>query len=107
MSSMRPGVYPRTLFIGKFRKPTQTPPRSPETPGNIYYAIALTTLTADTGILNFFPRDSGGTNLGQAEVLEPGDGIICRGEDGNPSGGGEGGIVLMIHYQAGNDRPRD
>lgn len=87
-------------MVATFRKPSPIPPRLPELPGNIYFAIALTTLGAETGILNFFPRDSVSMGLGQAEVLEPGDGIVCRGEDINPEGGGEGGVILLIRYQA-------
>lgn len=91
-------VRPRALIIGNFRESTQTPLRPPTTPGFVYLAIALTTLNAETGILNFFVGGSS-ERLGQTTVLEPGDGIICRGEDVNPSGTGGGGIVLMIRYQ--------
>lgn len=79
----------------------------PEPPGNVYLAIALTTLNAKSGILNFFPRDDSGIRSGQNEVLEPGDGIICYGEDVNPNGGGEGGVILMIRYQVPLDRPEE
>lgn len=85
----------------------QAPPRPPEAPKNVYLAIALTTLNAETGILNFFPRENSQEGPGQTAELKPGDGIICRGEDGNPSGGGEGGIVLMIRYQRKPNSPQD
>jgi hypothetical protein len=81
-----------------FRDRIPTSPRKPELPGNVYFAIALTTLSAESGALNFFPE---GTS--RVDVIEPGDGIICRGEDMNPSGGGEGGIILMIVYQGATD----
>jgi hypothetical protein len=77
-----------------FRDRTPTSPRKPEQPGNLYFAIALTALSAESGAPNFFPQGTSGV-----DVLEPGDGVICRGEDMNPSGGGEGGIILMIVYQ--------
>lgn len=89
------------MIIATFRKPTATSPRPPEPPGNTYFVIALTTLRAETGILNFFPVDGDGARLGQSEVLEPGDGLVCRGEDLISNGGGEGGVVLMIRYQGG------
>jgi hypothetical protein len=107
VASVRADIQPSTLIIGNFRKPRQTSQKPAELPGNVYFAIALTTLNAETGILNYFPRDSNGIHLAQAEILQPGDGIICRGEDGNPNGGGEGGIVLMIRYRAETDRSRD
>lgn len=94
---MRAGVEPYAVHIGNFRKPKQPSQRPPEAHNDVYLAIALTTIDADTGILNFFSRESGSQTLG--EVLQPGDGIICCGEDANPGGGGEGGIVLMIQYQ--------
>jgi hypothetical protein len=75
-------------------------PRKPELPGHVYFAIALTTLRAESGVLHFFPQDTDST---RAEVLEPGDGIICRGEDMNPGVGGEGGIILMIVYREATD----
>lgn len=103
MSSVRAGISPCALIIGNFRNPSQTSQRPPENPGYVYFAIALTTLNAETGLLNFFPRDSSGARHGQTEVLEPGDGIICCGEEGDPSGGGEGGIVLMIRYRVKTD----
>jgi hypothetical protein len=82
----------------------QTTLTSPQNQDDVYLAIALNTLDAETGILNFFPRDGVSRTIGQSEVLEPGDGIICRGENSNPAGGGEGGIVLMIHYQVETGR---
>jgi hypothetical protein len=91
------------LIIGNFRNPRQASERPAEPPGNVYFAIALTTLDAETGILNYFPRENSGSTLKEAEVLEPGDGVICCGEDGNPNGGGEGGIVLMIQYRVETD----
>jgi hypothetical protein len=99
VSTVKTGSRPYALIIGNFREPTQTSLASPHNQDDVYLAIALNTLDAETGILNFFPRDGALRTLGQAEVLEPGDGIICRGECSNPAGGGEGGIVLMIHYQ--------
>lgn len=101
---MKAGTQPYCLRIGNFRKPKQTPRRSPETHNDVYLAIALTILNAETGILNFFPEDSASRTKGQGEMLQPGDGIICCGEDANPGGGGEGGIVLMIQYQVAPDR---
>jgi hypothetical protein len=107
VASVKADVHPSILIIGNFRKPRQTSQKPAEFPGNVYFAIALTTPNAETGILNYFPRDSNGNSLGQAEILQPGDGIICCGEDGNPNGGGEGGIVLMIRYRVETDRSRD
>jgi hypothetical protein len=107
VNSVKAGIRPSALIIGNFRKPRQTSRRPAQNPDNVYLAIALTTLDAETGILNFFPRDSSGQTLGQAEVLEPGDGILCCAEDASSGVGGEGGIVLMIRYQADTDRPRD
>lgn len=99
-------VQPCALIIANFREPTQAPPRPPEIPKNIYLAIALTTLNAETGILNLFPRESSEEGHGQEAELKPGDAIIFRGEDGNPSGGGKGGIVLMIRYLRKTDSPQ-
>ena len=87
-------------MIATFRKPSPTSPTLPELPGNVYFAVALTSLSAESGILNFFPGDNISMILGQTEVLEPGDGIVCCGEDINPEGGGEGGVILLIRYQA-------
>lgn len=101
---MKAGVRPHALIIGNFRNPRQTSHTQPQIHGDVYLAIALTTLNAETGILNFFSRDDASTTVGQAEVLEPGDGIICCGEDSSPDGGGKGGIVLMIQYQVQSDR---
>lgn len=84
----------------------QASTRPPETPKNVYLAIALTTLNAETGILNLFPRESIQQEHRQEVELKPGDAIIFRGEDGNPSGGGEGGIVLMIRYLRETDSPQ-
>lgn len=83
-------------MLAIFRNPTPTSPRKREAPGNVYFAIALTTLSVRSGISRFFPHEHIGA---KAEVLEPGDGIICLGEDVNPHGDGEGGIVFMIRYQ--------
>jgi len=79
---------------------TPTPPEKPELPSKVYFAIALTTLNVDSGVIHFFPP---GTDSARAEVLEPGDGIICRGEDMNSGGGGHGGIILMIVYREATD----
>lgn len=87
-------------MIATFRMSSSASSTLREVPGNIYFAIALTTLDAETGLLNFFPNDRIGTSSGQAEVLKPGDGIVCRGEDINPEAGGEGGVILLIHYLA-------
>lgn len=83
-------------MLATFRTPTPNSSRITESPGNVYLAITLTELNAESGILNFYPHDS---DRAKAEVLEPGDGIICRGEDVNPYGGGEGGVIFMIRYQ--------
>lgn len=91
------------LIIGNFRNPRQASERPAELPGNVYFAIALTTLDAETGILNYFPSENSESTTREAEVLQPGDGVICCGEDGNPNGGGEGGIVLMIQYRVETD----
>lgn len=99
-------VQPYALMIVNFREPTSTSPRTPEPPQNVYLAIALTTLNAETGILNLFPRNDSQGGTGQEAVLEPGDGIIFCGEDGNPRGGGGGGIVLMIRYQRKSYNPQ-
>jgi hypothetical protein len=107
VKSLKADARPSALIIGNFRKPRQTSHRPAQTPGNVYLAIALTALDAGTGILNFLPRDSSRQTLGQAEVLEPGDGILCCAEDANSGAGGEGGIVLMIRYQADTARPKD
>lgn len=96
MRGLRAGVAPNSLIIATFRNRANAAPKPPEQPGNVYFAIALTTLDAGSGVLNFFPRD--GNDDGH-EVLEPGDGIICCSEDVNPNGGGEGGVVIIISYQ--------
>jgi hypothetical protein len=107
VASVRADIQPSTLIIGNFRKPKQASQKPAELPSNVYFAIALTTLNTETGILNYFLRDSNRIRLAQAEILQPSDGIICRGEDGNLNRGGEGGIVLMIRYRAETDRLRD
>lgn len=107
MASVKAGMQPSTLIIGNFRRPKQSSQRPTRIPGSVYLVIALTTLNAETGILNFFPRDSSGQALGQAEALGPGDGIICYAEDTFSGAGGEGGLVLMIRYQAETHPPQD
>jgi hypothetical protein len=100
---METGVRPKALIIATFRTPASSISGSSKPPGSlgkVYFAIALTTLSAETGILNFFPKDDTGLRLGQEEVLQAGDGIVCRQEDFDRTGGGEGGVVLMIRYQA-------
>lgn len=106
VASVRAGLQPSTLIIGNFREPRPSPQRPARIPGSVYLVIALTTLNAETGILNFFPRDSSGQASGKTEVLEPGDGILCCAEDTFSGAGGEGGIVLMIRYQADTNSPR-
>jgi hypothetical protein len=66
----------------------------------VYFVIALTALNEDSGILNFFAEHERDSGYGQVEALEVGDGIVCRQEDFNQNGVGEGGVVLMIRYQA-------
>lgn len=103
MSDVKDGVAPSALIIAAFRAAVRASPEPQESAGNVYLAIALTTLDASSGIMNFFPRDDSGGSSGQYEVLEPGDGIICCGEDVNPNGGGDGGAILMIRYQVPSD----
>jgi hypothetical protein len=91
--------------MAKFLPPASSISASSKPPGSlgkVYFTIALTTLSVKTGLLNFFPEDDTGLRLGQEEVLEleAGDGIVCRQEDFNRNGGGEGGVVLIIRYQA-------
>jgi hypothetical protein len=105
MTSVRTGISPRALLVATLRDSNETSPRPPEPSGNVYLVIALTTLNAKSGILNFFPRDGG--ELEQTEVLEPGDGIVCCSEDVNPNGGGEGGVILVICYQSKTNPPKD
>jgi hypothetical protein len=100
---VKTGVRPEAVMIATFRTPASPISASsipPESLGKVYFAIALTTLSAETGILNFFSKDDRGLRLGQKEELEAGDGIMCRQEYFDQYGGGKGGVILLLRYQA-------
>jgi hypothetical protein len=94
---LKPGAKLCDQAIGRFLS-NPTIASSP----NVLLYIALTMLDKSNGMFSFVPPEHGsGAEPGFQEeevILAPGDGLLWRGDCARRSGGGHGGIVLILKY---------
>lgn len=95
---LKPGAKYNDQAVGRFiPNPILT------TTSHVYLYVALTRLDKPSGMFSFLvqPEDS---NILQKDwpeeevVLEPGDGLLWRGDCRRKSGGGTGGVMLILRY---------
>lgn len=93
-----PGIQPIQSYIAVFRARTQTTPAPFGSEGEVYLAIALTPWTSASGVLVFITGD-----VEEEVQLEPGDGILWRGECLTGRGSGHGGVFILLRFGPGGE----
>jgi hypothetical protein len=94
---LKPGAKLRGQAIGRFlSNPTLA------SSSNVLLYIALTMLDKSNGMFSFVSLERVSESNSEAEeeevTLAPGDGLLWRGDCTRRSGGGHGGVVLILKY---------
>lgn len=95
---LKPGAKYNDQAVGRFiPNPILT------TTSHVYLYVALTRLDKPSGMFSFLVQPEDSTILQkdwpeEEVVLEPGDGLLWRGDCRRKSGGGTGGVMLILRY---------
>jgi len=94
---LKPGAQLRGQAIGRF---LSNPTLAPSSKVHLY--VALTRLDKSNGMFSFLSLERVSDANSEAEeeevTLAPGDGLLWRGDCTRRSGGGHGGVVLILRY---------
>jgi hypothetical protein len=90
----------RSITAGDLRTLDQTYTEKTGAQGHVFFMLALSRLSKDTGLLAFVSHigDDRVRVYDEDVVLEPGDGIIWRGGQPSKRITGSGGCFLVLRY---------